>query len=621
MQTVDPVGFADLHREHCRGCRENRPCYAPALAQALGGFPLPLVGGEIPVELRRTIPYPSTYDPPLAAKAEQLLAEGSYTKVDPGAMAHWSPCQNAPKFSVKLTEGQSKQCLEGGTLGAYQVATELSTTFRAVYKAELDKGPQPPPPTAVLRAWDTARAAAGGVIKPRLVMDMSRMTSSFHPCNIRFQPIEEFLQTIGEGYWIIKTDATQGYFQIPIAEESKKFCGTSTVLAAGQPPTFMRAERLPMGSHPAALIFSIVTAEGITYLRVQGYDSSGVYIDDYYVACPTREQADEALAALRRTNTRLGLDLSLEKTEGPAQQMVVRGYHIDTVTMTVELPAEKQAITLALVHTLHWAAQHSIPVPEPSLAELGGRLAWWGTVDPAIPPHTRTLARWGKFVQDQQWKQWTNQQHHWGPDRQAQLREMDWLLRRAHSGKLMGSKIIRKALVGERVAVFAIDATGENCLGIVSEFGALKVNLPGCETMSIPVLELLSTVFILKEYGHLLAGVTIYIACDAQGATYWVNKGKAFGDCPNDLLLLIRAAEEYYGVLVIQRWLTRWRNYKADRVAALAIAQSKALFNWEFIGEVTAVGRPDQFLAGWASQVYPGFQFTPTVWEVVNNRE
>ena len=179
-----------------------------------------------------------------------------------------------------------------------------------------------------------------------------------------------------------------------------------------------------MGSHPAALIFSLVTAEGITYLRVRGYDSSGVYIDDMYICCPTKAQADGALAQLQRTSARLGLDLSPEKTEGPAQQMVVRGYAIDTVGMTVELPAEKQAVTLALVQTLHWAAENNIPVPEPSLAELGGRLTWWGTIDPTIPPHTRTLSRWGRYVQDQQWRRWSNQQHHWGSDRQAQLAEL-----------------------------------------------------------------------------------------------------------------------------------------------------------------------------------------------------
>jgi hypothetical protein len=185
----------------------------------------------------------------------------------------------------------------------------------------------------------------------------------------------------------------------------------------------------------------------------------------------------------------------------------------------------------------------------------------------------------------------------------------------------MGSKIIRKSLVGEKVAVFAIDATGDNCLGIVSEHGALKVNLPGCAAMTIPLLELLSTVFILMEYGHLMAGVTIYIACDAQGATHWVNKGRSESDCPNDLLRLIRAAEEHYGVIIIQRWLTRWRNYKADRVAALSIVQAQALFKLEHMGEITPQGRPDQFLTTWADKIYPGFQFTPIAWEVINKRE
>ena len=621
LQTVDPAGFASLHREHCRRCKERRPCYAPPLAQALGGFPLPITGGSLPPSAHRTTPYPAIFDPELAAKAKQLLSEGSYKEVDPSAIRHYSPCHNAPKHSTKLSAEQRKVCEEGGTLGAFQVAQSLSLTFQTAYAAGLGAGPQPPGPTQVRRAWEKASAASGGVTKPRLVQDMSRMTDSFTPCGLIFQPIEEFMQHIGEGSWIIKTDVSQGYFHIPLDEESKQLCGTTVVLEEGAAPTHIRAERLAMGCHPAALIFSLVTAEGVTWLRVQGYDSAGVYIDDFYLVSPTKEEALQALASLRTTSHRLGLDLSEEKTDGPAQQMVVRGYYFDTVRMTVELPPEKQAVTLALAQTLLWAAKTNTPVPEPALAELGGRLTWWATMDPSIASHTRTLARWGKYVLDQQWQRWSNQQHYWGTDKPAQVAELTWLLKRAQAGSLMGSRIITKTLVGKKVVVFAIDATGENALGIVSELGALRVNLPGCSTMSIPVLELLSTVFILKEYGHLLAGVTIYIGCDAQGACYWVNKGKAYADCPNDLLRLISAAEEYYGVLVIQRWLTRWRNYKADRVAALSIAQAQALLKLEYIGEVTAMGRPDQFLSDWASKVYPGFQFTPTVWEVVSNRE
>lgn len=621
LQTVDPEGFAGLHREHCRRCRENRPCYGPPLAQALGGFPLPLRGGDLPESERRTTPYPCIYDEALAAKAKQLIAEGSYSIASPASIRHYSPCQNAPKYSVKLSEEERRECEQGGTLGAFRVSSKLSRAFQEVYTAQLRTGQQPPGPAQVLRAWDRASAAAGGTSKPRLVQDLSRLTDTFLPCGIVFQPIEELFNHINQGSWLIKTDVSQGYFHIPLDEDSKQLCGTAVVLEVGAQPTLLRAERLPMGSHPSALIFSLVTAEGVTLLRVQGYDSAGVYIDDYYVVSDTKEGALEALAAIRLANRRLGLALSEEKTEGPAQQLVVRGYHIDTVRMTVELPPEKQAITLALAQTLLWAAESNTPVPEPSLAEMGGRLAWWGTIDPTIPPHTRTLSRWGKYVQGQQWRRWSNQQHRWGMDRPTQISELRWLLNRARAGTLMGSKIISKSLVGKKVVVFAVDATGDNALGIVSECGALKVSLPGCSTMSIPILELLSTVFILKEYGHLLAGVTLYIACDAQGATYWVNKGKAQADAPNDLLRLLRAAEEYYGVMIIQRWLTRWYNYKADRVAALPIAQAQALLKLEHVGEITPAGRPDQFLSAWAEKVYPGFQFTPTVWEEISKRE
>jgi len=373
-----------------------------------------------------------------------------------------------------------------------------------------------------------------------------------------------------------------------------------------------------MGVHSACLQFSAVSAEvRRILLKTIKVLASGVYLDDLYLCLQTLEEALLALGVLKAIMTSMGLVWSEAKTTViPVTEETILGITINTQSMTARLPADKQVKTLALALVLRECAKHNVPVPETALGEMGGRLTWWGTVYDLIPPNTRSLSAFGKFAHND-WRQWRSSAHAWGPDRVKQETELSWLINTAATTELMGTSILPKeAFPAQRAICFATDASDCIAISIVSELGALRVTLPDCGGVAIPVLELLAPVLICMLYGEAAAGLLIVNASDALGACHWVAKGRARRDDANDLLRLLRTASSVHGILFIQVWLSRWFNYKADRVAATAIAQllAERKVDLGLCHEITLRGRPHEFLSAWAQKISPSFTFSTAAW-------
>jgi hypothetical protein len=137
----------------------------------------------------------------------------------------------------------------------------------------------------------------------------------------------------------------------------------------------------------------------------------------------------------------------------------------------------------------------------------------------------------------------------------------------------------------------------------------------------IAVVELLSTVIILMTYGHLLHGFVVDVASDALGACEWANKRRSSRPEVNDLFKLIGAASHSLDVVLAQRWLTRWRNYRSDRGASLPIEEARAILDMGLAAEITLAGLPCDFLRPMADAYYPSLQFNTAAWAIVNKRE
>jgi hypothetical protein len=629
LSTLDPAGFLAAHTSSCERCTRDAMCSIPALAGWVGGLVLPFLEGHPQQASLR--PHPSTaddYDPVLAGLVTAMWEEGTLEQSDD--VLNYSSLFIAWKASVKLTREQEDSIKAGGSPAALAVASTHASTFLEAYKASLQpslSGSAPPSSKQVKHAWEQGDKALGSEMKPRVVTDLSRLTASFCPCRLQYATLQEFMSSLRKGQFIVKCDLRSGFHQVPASLAARRYFGAHVRLAPGAPPTSLRYTRLPMGVHPAPFAFSAITAEVLRLVRVKtGVKCSGVYIDDLYFACDSQEEAARVLDALKEVLAQCGLEWSRTKTSTtPVTNEIILGVQLDTQAMTASLPAAKQVKTLTLALILLQCAREKIPVPESALGEMGGRLTWWGSIFDLIPSNTRSLASFAKYKHGS-WRQWRAGAHTWGEDAPTQISELQWLVDGARDGSLMGTSILaREAFLPQRAIYFTVDASGSsNAVGIVSELGALRVSLPDCGSLAIPVMELLAPALVYMLYGKFIAGLNllVVIGSDASGACHWMAKGRAARDDANDLLRLIRAAADRTGSLPLQMWLSRWFNFKADRVAAIPIPQllQQRTVHLGLAEEITISGLPHEFMAGWAQEVIPSFAFSTAAWLAVNPR-
>jgi hypothetical protein len=559
----------------------------------------------------------------LAGLVSALLDEGTLERS--ADACNYSPLFIAWKTSVKLTQEQEDSVKARGAPAALEIARSRASAFVGSFAQSLAATPSPTS-RQLKHAWEQADKALGGEPKARVVTDLSRLTDALCPCRLQYASLQEFMSSLRNGQYIVKCDLRSGFHQVPASLAARRYFGTAVPLAPGEPPTRLRYTRLPMGVHPAPFAFSAITAEVLRLVRAKtGVLCAGVYIDDLYFACDTEAEAMHVLTVLKEVLAQCGLVWSEAKTSiTPVTRETILGVQFDTQKMHATLPAVKQVKTLTLALVLLHCAQAKLPVPETALGEMGGRLTWWGSIFDLIPSHTRSLASFAKFGHGR-WRQWRAGAHVWGADTPTQINELQWLIASAGSGSLTGTAILaRDAFPPQRAIYFTGDASSTNAVSIVSELGALRINLPGCSGVAIAVLELLVPALIYMLYGHILArlNLLVVIGSDASGACHWMSKGRATRDEANDLLRLVRAAAQSTGSLPLQMWLSRWFNYKADRVAGTPIAQllQQSSVDIGLAAEITLPGLPHEFMAKWAQEVSPAFTFSVPAWTAINPR-
>ena len=99
---------------------------------------------------------------------------------------------------------------------------------------------------------------------------------------------------------------------------------------------------LPFGLRSAPLIFSAVADALEWVVRSRGVRSICHYIDDFIiVGAPRSDECARGLQIFLSTSEALGTRISVNKTEGPAVCFTILGIQVDTVAMTLSLPAEK----------------------------------------------------------------------------------------------------------------------------------------------------------------------------------------------------------------------------------------------------------------------------------------
>ena len=99
---------------------------------------------------------------------------------------------------------------------------------------------------------------------------------------------------------------------------------------------------LPMGCSSACKIFERVSDAIVHILKVK-YNVINIvkYLDDFIFITKSKEDCHRAMAVFSHLCNIIGVPIAKHKTEGPSTKMIFLGYHIDTSTMVVSIPANK----------------------------------------------------------------------------------------------------------------------------------------------------------------------------------------------------------------------------------------------------------------------------------------
>jgi hypothetical protein len=119
----------------------------------------------------------------------------------------------------------------------------------------------------------------------------------------------------------------------------------------------------------------------------------------------------------------------------------------------------------------------------------------------------------------------------------------------------------------------------------------------------------------MVEYGDILEeyGCHMSVASDALGVCFWAMGRKSHREEANDIAKLQAAHTKNTNVWYVQRWLSRWFNWKSDRTASTQSVEDMRAAGVHlpmYGATLTLKGPPEVFLKGFAEKVYPGFKFS-----------
>ena len=155
--------------------------------------------------------------------------------------------------------------------------------------------------------------------KKRLVTAFGEVGQYSKPQPALMPNVDQILRTISEWKYIIKTDLTSAYWQMPLSKESMKFCGIVTPFkgvrvyqrgAMGMPGTETALEEMM-----CRILGDLITEGSVTKIA-----------DDLYVGGPTPDDVINAWRKVLSALSRNGLKLCAAKTVCCPQSVTILGW-------------------------------------------------------------------------------------------------------------------------------------------------------------------------------------------------------------------------------------------------------------------------------------------------------
>ena len=228
----------------------------------------------------------------------------------------------------------------------------------------------------------TVISALGAIPKPdsteiRLIHDCSRphgyALNDYATANsFKFQSLDEAIGRLRPHYYMAKIDLRHAYRSVPIHPSNYTATGLKWWFAGDSKPTYFFDTRLPFGAKSSPEIFHRLTQAVRRMMERRGFHDVIVYLDDFLVIAPTKEECERAYHALSQLLRDLGFTISLKKLVPPTQCLTFLGIQLNTGTQEMTLPPTKLAELQSLVSQF----QQKRRATKRELQRLAGKLNW-----------------------------------------------------------------------------------------------------------------------------------------------------------------------------------------------------------------------------------------------------
>ena len=171
----------------------------------------------------------------------------------------------------------------------------------------------------------------------RLIHDLRGVNASIVPPHFTLKGATEAAEVTRNSKWLVALDLAQGYQQVAVAEEARKYLGTMWG------DRTVAATVLPFGLNLSPYVFTRITGFLARLIRKQIGLNVACYIDDFLLGADTQEELVRGLAEVRSLFKRLGVVLSDKLPATPAQTAEFLGFRWDAKTKEVQVPEERRA--------------------------------------------------------------------------------------------------------------------------------------------------------------------------------------------------------------------------------------------------------------------------------------
>ena len=387
----------------------------------------------------------------------------------------------------------------------------------------------------------------------------------------------EFVNAKGRGCHVFKKDLRRAYRQIPIDPQDYPLLG----LYIDGSLFFHTA--LPFGLRSATMICQCTT-KSVTYILNSEGISVDVYIDDFYSA----EFSDSSDLSFQRMNSlfaELGLMDAPEKDTPPSHEMIYLGVLINTVDMTLAVPAFRLKELQLELNT--WLNKPSFTKRE--LQQLLGKLSYVSVcVRPGRAVMSRLLNALHSCVSSPKCTV--------HPVSDALRTDIIWWL--YFLSHYNGVSVIPSDVIISDPELFATDACLTGC-GAVCFGECFHREFPDfllTQDRHINELELLTVVISIKLWAPKLQGLGVELLSDNATCVSVINSQSSSNvfmqRCLRELWLLLAL----YNINLIVRSVRRCDNWLADSLSRFHT--DKYCHRFKSLGEarsLTECTLPDSF--------------------------